>query len=272
MDDANSGMVFLVAGNTGRSAKLLERMSDYAAVGANTLFVYITDDACSMLEIDAFEVTLEDDEAWAEPAEQLVPDKSRVSVALEYVRYCVANAADACEKALIAAACFIGSISGQEVMREYIELCAWLVDQNEIAQDSRGVEKRFLKCLYSARETGIISKGVLLPDIENFSEVKDICIFGDKYGKLFVSEKLFTQIIKPLLNEWSAPAIKRALSDQGFLEHDRSVFTKKMSYVTPYGKTERVRMLSFNGSRLNLPGEMRFVDLLGLEGDECYED
>ena len=136
-------------------------------------------------------------------------------------------------------------------------LCIW----DEESEDIDDVMEFFLKALYQAVSNGLIKKVNYLPNLDEIQIMnKDDAVYiNDKH--IFISERLFASIVKDMLSIFPIDVIKRSLRDVGVIVSDKSTFTSKMTYITAFGVAQRMRMIRFDKTAVNIVGDIPFVDL-----------
>lgn len=264
IDDANSGIVFVVSRASEKCRRLLFDLGDYAKGGTNAVFLYITDDELNLLEGEFFEIPLEDPINFSETVEKIVPKPEELSAVKSQVCHLRIEDATACGMALLVAACFlnpgVGGRQEDERMLTYMDVCQQLMDWNDAATDHAELEISFLKCLYQYQLEGNI-QAVKLPNVESDKlENRHSCIFYDD-SYLYLSDVFLHRVAEPLLELESPVKLKKALAESGMLKSDHAGYTCKMRYCTAYGKSESIRMLRFIKEKVILPGKLRFIDL-----------
>lgn len=260
----NSGALFVLGSESDRTKRILKTFADHASSGANALFVYVTDNEMLPPGDIFFDIYLEDSSISCLPINRLVPKASE----LELVKDIIATRApleeaEEYERTLLASACFLypGFPEDQKSLLDgYFETVQTLCDRNEMNSDSESILNLFLRALYQHLETGEIREAVELPNVESrYIDAKDTCVFyDDQY--VYLTQELFRKVIERLPNI-SAINVKKVLSDEGVLIHDRKIFTTKMLLNRAYGNSDRIRAMKFHKDLLALPGALRFIDL-----------
>ena len=136
-------------------------------------------------------------------------------------------------------------------------LCVW----DEESEDIDDLMELFLNSMYQAARSGLIKMVYYLPNLEDsqLRDRDDALFINEKY--IFLSEKMFTAIVKDMLSIFSIDVIKKSLRDEGIIISDSTTFTSKMSYITVFGVNQRMRMIRLDKDAVNIIGDIPFIEL-----------
>ncbi len=146
----------------------------------------------------------------------------------------------------------------EEKLSDYIPIVDELIQADDDYHNYMGLDTVFLDLLERWQEKESFKQVFELPNVESEVDISNSVFYDDRY--IFMKETLFANIVS---SSKSLPvgAVKRALLDAEILVKERSSLTYpvKMSYVTPFGETKRIRMLRFSRERLCKPGNLDFI-------------
>lgn len=154
----------------------------------------------------------------------------------------------------------------QESLKRYYRAIQLIYDKNEEGKDLDGIGEIFIEELYDN------SRGYKLLDLSERIEVPDDLesIFFTKGDWLYMSQKLFSEIIQSMEKHFRADDIKEALKAEKILiPGNPPSYSSKMNIIDKNGNRHRFSMLRFDLNRINRVGLPDFVEFVG---GNRYED
>ncbi|GEM_PF-7006572 len=151
----------------------------------------------------------------------------------------------------------------ERVLEEYLNTCEKLIRMDEDARDSSDTAEVFVSLLYN----WIGSENYMW--VYPTSKICDQGPFGNiLYDRdfLYIPDRVFDEITKPMKDMQSGVLIKQTLKDEGILVCDYGTsYTSKVVTWNVYGIMVRVRMLKFQLNRLNQVGDISLLQLCDIE-------
>lgn len=204
------------------------------------------------------------------PFESIVPSADQLPVVKDKIDIVIRNSNSEEEKVLLAACCFMYPIFKQqgegEKIEELFHEVQRLCEMEEEVRDLQGVDILFLDTINSWQEENLFDDVYELPFIDDaVMENKDEIICYDE-DYVFLSDKLFKEIVTPILHIVPLSQLKQSLKEEGILStHSNTrTFTVKMSYVDNGCNKKRVTMLRFFRQKLKREGKLDIVTMCKL--------
>lgn len=195
----------------------------------------------------------------------VVPPDKQLAVVEDKINIMITDNFSQDEKAFMAAACILypNMIEADLKKRFYdvINCARRLAKVNEDNQCVNGLGDAFIRELYYWQEQNAFHDVFELPNLEMSTEEKldEVILFDERF--LYISEKIFKEISRPLIKIFAVDIFKRTLMQEGILCPDNtSTYTVKMPYYNLIAEYKRKRMLRFSRNKLNHLGELDFLD------------
>lgn len=169
------------------------------------------------------------------------------------------------ERVLLAACCFMYPVLKQrgeekkliKLFQEVRYLCA----MEEEVRDLQGMDTLFLDVLNTWQEEILFHDVYELPFIDDavMANKDEVIFYDEEY--IFLSDKLFKMIVKPILHIVPLSRLKLSLKEEGILttHKDTGTFTVKMPYVDDRCNKKRITMLRFLRRKLNRAGKLDII-------------
>lgn len=176
------------------------------------------------------------------------------------------------KKALIAATCFLYPnmiLSKEDALEEYLNQVEYLVEADDDNQDTNNLENIFISELYRWQERTSFHAVYALPNLEMsiISKLDQVILYDNDF--IYMKEKVFKDVVKVLLRTFSIDTLKAELIDAGMLYAENSrTYTVKVGYYNLIGEYQRERMLRFQREKINIVGEMEFIEMCMYERED----
>lgn len=260
--------------------EMIARTGDVAGFKINALPLVIAEGIPLGYDLQrSFTVFLEGDLTEVDiDLEEVVPLDEELAVVEDKIQTILPIAASPDEKMLLAAACFSYPImkraGKQQEFENLLEHARRLATLNEENQDTSQLEVLFINLLYDWQRQTDFHRVYELPYLEmkTLEWLKESMFFDTNY--IYMHEEVFKKIVKPLLNLFSLPVVKKALVEISMICPDQAgTYTAKMGYYNVVGQYQRIRMLRFSADKLERPGELGFLELCRCgKGEDTYGD
>lgn len=199
--------------------------------------------------------------------DELVPDARELEIVYKRILKLKEDAFSQEEEILRAAACFLEPYlyrAGLQIKTdELLDVVHGLCVLDEDARDTKDLDNLFVKTLYAwqaKNDFGEIFE--LVGGNFNMEEIQNLILFDEAF--VYMGEKLFKKIVEPLMTYIPVNSLKKGLFDAGIIDtgsESATTYTVKVGLWLDSTGYKRVRMLRFRRDKLDMPGEIGFVDL-----------
>lgn len=210
------------------------------------------------------------DDAYVVPADEQIP------VVLDLIRRLCKYEYKQEQKALIASICFLypspAICKNEHKLDEFVKCSEYLVERDEDNYDTNNLNEVFLHEVYDWQERMKFGDVYELPnlDMATIEKIDVIILYDTEF--IYLKESFFKVIVSRLLEIFSIDVLKKTLVETGILCADKmKTYTTKVGYYNLAGQYQRIRMLKFKRSQMNLLGEMDIIELCidAKEMDKC---
>lgn len=230
---------------------------------------------CKNEQSSFFVINLEEELDWGMVLDDAVPLDEELIWVKELIIERNGECESSEERTLMAASYFLYPYLCRSGLGTDFELFADAVQEavviDENLHDTAGTSEAFIRVINDWHEKVKFSEVYELPDLELSATLNfdNVILFDEQF--IYLKERLFKQIAKPLENVILINALKRQLVEDGVLCTDTTnTFTVKVSYCNLGGQFCRERMLRFNRNKLEVLGEEELISACLRRRDKKY--